>query len=709
VVADTLGALLGGEQQVSSSEEIAWAFRKLLETVANATPLVCVFDDVHWGEETFLDLIEHVADLSRDAPILLLCMARPDLLDRRTGWAGGKVNATSVLLEPLEAAETEQLIESLAHVEEGLRDRILEAAEGNPLYVEEMVSFVRASGGGEITVPPTIQALLAARLDQLDASERSVLERGAVEGRTFHRGAVQALVPEEPQVLARLTSLVRKELVRPDRAQLAGEDAFRFRHLLIRDAAYEALPKAVRAELHKRFADWLTEHGRDLVELDEILGYHLEQATRYRQELGSPATEHDRDVAARGAGRLCAAGERALARRDLRAGANLLGRGLALLEPEARALELEWKFVLALMEAGDLPGARREADGLAARGAASGDRRVELYGLLVSAFVASQADTASTDSLQRLAEEARTEFEATGDELGIGLAWFALAHVLLQACRWQEVQGMLERTHLHGVRAHDAYLQEQSLQWMSAVPVYGPMPTDEGLRWYDAHDEWLEGIPILASMRANVEAMVGNFGGARALIRDATARLEELGQRLWLAAFCQQACAIEMLAGDPEAAAREGIRGCRALEAIGERGWLSTVAGQTAHALLELGRDDEAEHWIGVAAASGSPDDVITRTLTIEVEAKLCSRRGDHAEAAALARAAVALIAQTDMLEATADARLTLAGVLHATGDDAEAIEQIEKAVELYKRKRHLVGAARARSLLASARSPAQQ
>ena len=251
VAAATTRALAAGDELVSSGDEIAWAFRKQLEAVAAETPVVCVFDDVHWGEETFLDLVEHVADLSRDAPILLLCMARPELLDRRTGWAGGKVNATSVLLEPLAPEETGQLIENLAHLDDDLRARILDAAEGNPLYVEEMVAFVAESGGGEITVPPTIQALLAARLDQLDAPERDVLERGSIEGRVFHRGAVQALAPEEQQVMARLTSLVRKELVRPDKSELPGEDAFRFRHLLIRDAAYDALPKATRAELHE--------------------------------------------------------------------------------------------------------------------------------------------------------------------------------------------------------------------------------------------------------------------------------------------------------------------------------------------------------------------------------------------------------------------------------------------------------------------------
>jgi predicted ATPase len=181
-----------------------------------------------------------------------------------------------VLLEALGPSETDAMIESLGHLDEGLAARIREAAEGNPLFIEQMVALVQESGNGEVAVPPTIQALLAARLDQLDPSERAVLERGSVEGRIFHRRAVEALVPDDSAVVSRLTSLVRKELVRPDKPVFSGDDAFRFRHLLIRDAAYDALPKATRADLHERFADWLEKHGQDLVELDEILGYHLE-------------------------------------------------------------------------------------------------------------------------------------------------------------------------------------------------------------------------------------------------------------------------------------------------------------------------------------------------------------------------------------------------------------------------------------------------
>jgi class 3 adenylate cyclase len=304
---EAIRAVLGDPSASASAPEIAWAFRRLLEACAEEGPLVCVFDDLHWGEETFLDLVEHVADLSRAAPILLLCMSRPELLDRRQSWSGGKLNATTVLLEPLGAEEADELIASLGAVDDGLRRRIRDAAEGNPLFLEQMVALVRASGDGEVVVPTTIQALLAARLDQLDASERGLLEVGSVEGRLFHRGAVQALAPEQ-DVTPNLTSLVRKELVRPDKPQLAGEDAFRFRHLLIRDAAYEALPKSVRTGLHKQFADWLEEHGRSLVELDEILGYHPSRRRGTRPSLARSTSR----CSARARLRLAVAGRRAL-------------------------------------------------------------------------------------------------------------------------------------------------------------------------------------------------------------------------------------------------------------------------------------------------------------------------------------------------------------------------------------------------------------
>ena len=237
-------------------------------------------------------------------------MARPEFLDERPGWGGGKFNATSVLLERLNDGESAELVTNLlgrAQLDEAVRSRIMSAAEGNPLFVEEMLAdagrrrpparsdgeWVPAGDLSQITVPPTIHALLAARLDRLGRDERAVIERGSVEGKVFHRGAVAELSTEQlrASVWNNLQTLVRKELIRPDRTDLPGEDAFRFRHLLIRDAAYEAMPKELRAELHERFADWLDQIG--LAEQDEIVGYHLEQAYRYRTSSLRPTTRPD--------------------------------------------------------------------------------------------------------------------------------------------------------------------------------------------------------------------------------------------------------------------------------------------------------------------------------------------------------------------------------------------------------------------------------
>jgi class 3 adenylate cyclase len=232
-----------------SPAETQLAFRKLLESRAAVKPQVVLFDDIQWAEPVFLDLIEHVADWSRGAPILLLCVARRELLDVRDGWGGGKVNATTILLESLSAHDCEQLLLQLAaglDVSEDLARRILDTADGNPLFIEEMVAILGEAGADEVTVPPTIQALLQARLDGLAVEERAVIGRGAVEGQVFHRSAVLELAPELERldVPTRLLSLIRKELIRPEHAVLEEEEeAFRFRHLLIRDAAYNSLPK----------------------------------------------------------------------------------------------------------------------------------------------------------------------------------------------------------------------------------------------------------------------------------------------------------------------------------------------------------------------------------------------------------------------------------------------------------------------------------
>jgi len=703
LAAQTIRGLTSDDQMVTSSQEIAWAFRKLLEAVAAERPLVCLFDDLHWGEETFLDLVEHVADLSRDAPILLLCMARPELLDRRTGWGGGKVNATTTLLEPLGPQETVRLIDSLATLDDALRARISQAAEGNPLYVEEMVAMLRESLDGEVAVPPTIQALLAARLDQLEPHEREVLQCGSVEGRVFHRGAVQTLAPDAPQLTARLTSLVRKELVRPDKAQFPGEDAFRFRHLLIRDAAYDALPKATRADLHERFAAWLEEHGSELVELDEILGYHLEQAFRYREELGA-VDEEATAVASHAGERLAAAGRRAHIRGDVEATVNLLERSVALL-PQGQEPGLEVELAEALFSAGRLSDSEAVLAKAASDAAARGDTSAELLARLSKARVELYTDPEGKwNELSALAQEAMRVFEEAEDAAALMRAWVSVAEVEHFKCHWQARNTAYERAVVYAQRARDERAAEYAVYSLSGGHLHGPTPVDEALCWHEAQSMLAQRYPNMLLHWADLEAMRGRFGEARALLAQGHARLEELGHRTLIAGAGEDYWCVEMHAGDPVAGERGLRRSCELLEQMGERSYLSTHAGWLGQALCALGRYDEAEDWAEKARALGASDDVITQMLWRQVRAKVLAHRGDLEEAERLAREAVALAEETDQLDSHGDALVDLAEVLELARRREEAAAEVEKALALYKRKGNLVMTERAQARLAELR-----
>ena len=363
--AAAIRSALGESEAGTSAEEIAWAFRKLLEEQA---PLVVVFDDVHWGEQTFLDLVEHVALLSSGAPLLLVAWPVLSCSTRRPSWP------VTVRLEPLSGQDAASLIG--AGVPEELRVRIADAAGGNPLFIGEMLAMTQEAGG-EVDVPPTLQALLAARLDQLDTAERRVLERGAVEGEVFHRGAVQALAPRgDPGDSA--AGRARAPGSDPARtgAQFAGEDGFRFRHLLLRDAAYGALPKADRAELHERYAGWLEQTtATGCVEFDEIVGYHFEQAYLYRAELGL-VDDASRALARQAAERLGSAGHRAFVRGDVAAAVNLISRAVPLLPPDDPSrvgLVPNVRVVQGL--SGDLSWADRVLTEAVAAAVASGDRQ----------------------------------------------------------------------------------------------------------------------------------------------------------------------------------------------------------------------------------------------------------------------------------------------------------------------------------------------
>ena len=703
---EVIAGLVGETDIVTSSPEIAWAFRNLLEAVASERPLVCVFDDVHWGEETFLDLVEHVADLSRDAPILLLCMARPELLDRRAGWAGGKVNATSVLLEPLAPEEADLMIDSLAHLDPDLRERIREAAEGNPLFVEEMVSLVKESGDGNVTVPPTIQALLAARLDQLDPSDRGVLERGAVEGRVFHRGAVQALSPGEAAMMDRLTSLVRKELVRPDKPQFAGEDAFRFRHILIRDAAYDALPKATRAELHERFAEWLEAHGADLVKLDEILGYHLEQAHLYRVQLGTD-DERGTELARRAATHIAAAARRSLVRGDTPAAIGLFERAAALLpDDDPTRLRMLVSLGYALTDTGDWEEAGVLLGNAVSIAETAGERLAGADAAVALTFVTlhTNSETLHVDARTDLASWIRV-FEEHGDQAALARALSLLGMLRFWAGEMAPAIGELELAARHAREAGDRIQELVVLAFSVMGLLYGPEPVPSAVdKIAEIHARALGGGRLEVSVlraKAYLEAMRGRFAEARALIGEAETIAQELGlQTLLAAGVLRSAGEIELLAGDPAAAERLLGRGGEILERERDWGHFTSLAGLHAESLIAQGRAEEALERIETAERRLLEDDSDAQIILLRARSQLAAKRGALEEAEAFAHRANERAERTDDLSLRGGVLTDLAALYELSGRPEEAKAALERALALYEQKGNVVMAERVRNRL---------
>ena len=566
------------------------------------------------------------------------------------------------------------------------------------MFLEQMVALVRDSRDGEVVIPPTIQALLAARLDQLDPSERGVLEVGAIEGRLFHRGAVQALVPTEPQVTTRLTALVRKELVRPDKPQIVGDDAFRFRHLLIRDAAYDGLPKSTRAELHEQFADWLEEHGRELVELDEILGYHLEQAASYRTELGMP----NERLAMRASERLVAAARRALARFD-GAAVGLFERAVDLRPGDGYDVNLELDLADALFMGGRPKEAEALAADLAERAAAHGDRCGELRAGLNEGVTRLYVDPeANLDELMALAEQARPVLEASGDPLGMHDVWFALATVehgrMQSLAKLAAAEKAFECARLAG----DERRTTRMIPFLVNSRFFGPTPVADTLRWIDEHAATLE-HPALTAHRAELLAMLGRFDEARSAHATHHARILERSPGAAPEAIsCSMRSWVEWWAGDVEAAEQWNREACELLEKMGHSSWLSTMAGEHGRLLYALGRHSEAEEWAEKSRKLGADDDVATQNVWRRVRARVLASGGDVEQAEGLACEALALVAPTDALNLHAASLVDLAEVLECANRRPEATAALGEAVSLVEQKGNLVMVARVGDRLAA-------
>ncbi|HEU5212821.1 MAG TPA: adenylate/guanylate cyclase domain-containing protein [Gaiellaceae bacterium] len=685
--------------ELPSPPEIALAARRRLEQRAADGPLVVVFDDLHWAEPTFLDLVEHVADFSREAPIFLLCVARPELLELRPAWGGGKVNATTVLLEPLPATDTETLIRNLLgakEIDEETRQRILAASEGNPLFVEEMLAMLREDAA--VAVPPTIHALLQARLDHLASDERAVIERGAVEGQVFHRGPVAVLAPGAvgETIDTHLAMLVRKEMIRPDKPAFPGDDAFRFRHLLIRDAAYESLPKETRADLHERFALWLDEHAV-LVEQEEIVGYHLEQAVLYRRELG----RDDAALASRAAERLTHAGRSALDRGDYTAGAKIFERAAALPPPgDPVRLRVLVDLADALAEAGRFDDARA----CLVEPIQQGDEVTRAHARLSDAFIAAYVG-ADFGDLRAAADRALPLFERAGDELGIARAYWMYAIVDWTALRAAEATAHMSEALEHAERAHARAFVSQIHSWLLGPITHGPMPVEEGEQALERLAESAGGGVMFGSAldraRARLAAMRGDVAEARRLTEAFRQVLADAGVTVGYASSTLIAAFVEEAAGDLPAAERAARGGIELLNELDERPYSSTLAAVLAHILLDQRRDEEALEWARYARERSPAGDLTNFISADAVEGCVLARRGEIEEGLRLVLDAAARVDRTDFWDQRSDVHSTLAEALLHAGRHAEARAELELALRICEEKGARPWAERLRQRLA--------
>jgi class 3 adenylate cyclase/tetratricopeptide (TPR) repeat protein len=712
-VADRLASATGLSSMAFTVQDIAWGARRFMQAIATESPVVALFDDIHWAEPAFLELMENLLDTIEDAPVLMLGTARHDLLEARPTWSEGE-RARRLILKPLDAEAVGQVITNLlgsAGMPPSFVARVVESAEGNPLYVEQMLSMLIDSGivkqedgkwmavqsGGNIAIPPTIQALLEARLDKLDRGERAAAEPAAVIGLEFQGVAVQSLVPAPVRegIDEKLQSLSRKHFIRPS---LSAEGAahYRFDHHMVRETVYNGLLKRARATLHAEFVKWADQVNADSDrgrEFEEVLGYHLEQAYRYLGELG-PIDEAGAAIGRDGARRLGSAAKRALGRGDMHAAAGLFKRSVALLpSDDDQRLDLLPEFAESLMGLGDLANARTVLTDARDTARAKGNARVLAASRLIAAFLATYSGEKGGDaeSPLELVDEVLPvlERESANDELAT--AWNLVGMVHGVAGRYAQAAEAMQKSLDYARLAGNDRQAGKAAMVLGQVALFGPTPVleaisqCEGVIQQGLGDRQTEAFLLctLACLRAmNCELEI-----ARKLYQSGREMLRDLGQGVNAAASGNYLAQVELRGGDLAQAQQEIQTDFEFLERAGENYYRSAISSLLAQLARDQGRDEEAMTFLKVAETLSAPDDVQSQALWRFVQAPILARRGQHERAEQLARAAVEMLGSTDSPAVHADAVSELASVLEASGRLTEAIETNERAITLYAGK----------------------
>lgn len=730
-----IGELLGIGGQTSDDlpGDTAWALRRLLEILARRKPVVVLIEDLQWAEPTLLNTLESIAESAQDTPIMIVCMGRPDeLFERRKYWPGGRLNATSILLSPLSKKEGEQLVDHLLGsrgLDPDALAHITYLAQGYPLIVQEVIATLiergvlrllngRWIGTTDLTkesAPPTIQALLEARLDRLDQRDREVIELAAVVGEQFHDADIEALSPGIPraEVAACLDALVRQELIQPAHgvaAPLAAEsgEGFRFRHITIRTVAYERMTQPVRAELHEQFADWLERTAGDRIsQFDELMCYHLYQAYRYRRKMG-PLDEKGRALAVRAGTRYAAAGQRAALRGDIYLTSTWLGRAAGLLPAgDPGRLPVLPSLADAVQSAGDLKRAMEVYEDIIETATVVGDQSAALNAELGRLHVTAFQDI--DEFLRRGPERIKQLIpllEELGDRLGLAKAWYLLSYVDWAMSHNEDAMEKVERALDLVKEVGDERWEAYAIRLRCLSMYWGPAPVARVERYNHEVVEMgrsrsMQSLQAGAlTILARCAAMRGEFEAARDYNREAIEINTGLGELLTQATDSITEGLVEMLAGKLDAAERAVRSGYQALEKMGGTGPLGVVAAMLARVLLLQERYEEAEEVTRVCERIAGEHQVDVQVKWRSVRAVLLARRGQIERGEKLAREALDHAERTDQPDTLAEAYADLAEVLRMAGRRAEVANQYGRALGLYERKGNLVAARQIRELM---------
>ncbi len=649
-VADLLGIGIGLLEAVHgerSQNEIAWAARAFVERLAEVRPLVLVFEDIHWAEEPLLELIEHLTEWVRETPLLIVCLARLDLLEVRPEWAGGRVRSMAVELEPLGATDGEALVDALLrerNVDPELTRAVLDKSEGNPLYVEETVRMLAEQGrnGSTARIPDTLQALIAARIDRLPPAAKTVLQRAAVMGRTFWEGALVHLSPdmaEFDEVME--TLLVREYIAAESRSTLSDETAFRFKHVLFREVAYGGLSKHARAQLHQSFSGWLAERAGD--ELLEIRAYHLDRAATLLAELDGSAPP---ELAAKAAAALEHAGLRALSREANRSARNLLLRSVEL-EP---TLERRYAAARAAWRLSDLPTLEREAEKVLALARKEGNTKIEAMSLAALAEVTSlrhgnvsRARELSDQALALLPEPDVFRYNAIGARTGIVWATGDLDEYASLAEELRALARTLDRPDLEAhaaattASAHLARLQLDDAK----------VGIDEALELARASGS-AGTLGVVLRFAGLYHLQLGELDHAESYLQEARDLLAEVG-KTWALGRTVNYLGVLALAQEEPARAEQMLRkSVKLLKSIEDRATLCESQRLLAQALTRQGKLDEAESFALEAQETVGPQDATSLATTSLALAELRAAQDRDDEADGLYTEALTQIRSTD-------------------------------------------------------------